>query len=148
LRRPVAGHVTRRHIDQMQPDRTRPLFMPTPRQLNWLIAAALVSVGYALYLRYLAVEFTSVGLACQAGSPTWLCFTRKIVIALFTNSVFGVVALGAALLNLIRPSPVLFAIGLVAAGFGIVLYNVELSALAAALLVLSLARPRPLFGTE
>jgi hypothetical protein len=67
---------------------------------------------------------------------------------LFTNSVFGVVALGAALLNLIRPSLALFAIGLVAAGFGIVLYNVELSALAAGLLVLSLARPRPSFGTE
>jgi hypothetical protein len=132
----------------MQPDKPRPLFMPTPRQLNWLIAAGLLSVGYALYLRYLAVELTSVGLACQAGSPTWLCFTRKIVIALFTNSVFGVVALGAALLNLIRPSLALFSIGLVAAGFGIVLYNVELSALAAGLLVLSLARPRPSFGTE
>jgi hypothetical protein len=121
----------------------RKLFLPTDRQINWLIAIGLLSVGYALYLRYLGVEYTSVGLACQAGAQTWLCFTRKIVIALFTNSVFGFVALAAAILNLIRPSLVLFAIGLAAAGFGVVLYNVGLAALAAGLLILSLARPRP-----
>ena len=132
----------------MQNPKTRPLFMPTPRQTNWLIAAGLLSVGYALYLRYLAIELSTVGLACQAGLQTWLCFTRKIVIALFSNSVFGFVALGAALLNLIRPSLVLFAIGLVAAGFGMVLYNVGLSALSVGLLILSLARPRPSTGTE
>jgi hypothetical protein len=55
--------------------------------------------------------------------------------------VFGWVALIAAALNLLRPSIVLLAIGIAAAAFGIVLYNVNLSALAAALLVLSLARP-------
>jgi hypothetical protein len=127
----------------MQNTAPRGLFMPTPRQANWLIAIGLLSVGYALYLRYLGVEYTSVGLACQAGAQTWLCFTRKIVIALFTNSVFGFVALTAAILNLIRPSLVLLAIGLAAAGFGVVLYNVGLAALAAGLLILSLARPRP-----
>lgn len=132
----------------MQTEKIRPLFMPTARQTNWLIAAGLLSVGYALYLRYLAIELSSVGLACQAGSPTWLCFTRKIVIALFSNSVFGFVALGAVFLNLIRPSLVLFGLGLIAAGFGIVLYNVGLSALAVGLLILSLARPRPSSGTE
>jgi hypothetical protein len=124
-------------------DKPRPLFRPTARQTNWLIAAGLLSLGYAIYLRYLAVEFTSVGLACQAGLPTWLCLTRRVVIGLFTNSVFGWVALIAAILNLIRPSLVLFGVGLVAAGFGVVLYNVGLSALAAGLLILSLARPRP-----
>jgi hypothetical protein len=132
----------------MQDQKTRPLFMPTARQTNWLIALGLLSIGYALYLRYLAIELSSVGLACQAGAQTWLCFTRKIVIALFTNSVFGVVALGAALLNLVRPSLVLFGLGLMAAGFGIVLYNVGLSALAAGLLIISLARPRPSTATE
>jgi hypothetical protein len=132
----------------MQTEKIRPLFMPTPRQTNWLIVAGLLSVGYALYLRYLAIELSSVGLACQAGAPTWLCFTRKIVIGLFSNSVFGFVALGAALLNLIRPSLVLFGFGLIAAGFGIVLYNVGLSALAAGLLILSLARPHASTGTE
>lgn len=118
-------------------------FTPTARQLNLLLIVGFVSVGYALYLRYLAVEQSTVGLACQAGAQTWLCFTRKIAIALFTNSVFGWIALGAALLNFIRPSIALFAIALAATGFGLVLYNLGLAALAVGLLVLSLARPAP-----
>jgi len=44
-------------------------------------------------------------------------------------------------LHLIRPSLALFAIALVAGAFGIVLYNVGLSALAGAVLILSFARP-------
>jgi hypothetical protein len=55
--------------------------------------------------------------------------------------VFGIVALGAALLNLLRPSVVFWGIALLGGGAGIVLYNVALSALAIALLILSLARP-------
>jgi hypothetical protein len=123
-------------------------FLPSARQANWLIAAGLLSVGYALYLRYLAIEQSTVGLACQGGSQTWLCFTRSIVIALFNNSVFGIVALAAALLNLIRPSVALFGLALIAGGFGIILYNVALSALAAGLLILSFARPAPLNEPE
>jgi hypothetical protein len=116
-------------------------FLPTARQTNWLLLIGFLSIGYALYLRYLVIEQTSVSLACEAGLNTWLCATRRLVIGLFNHSVFGVVALGAALLNLVRPSLVLFALGIAAAGFGIVLYNVGLSALAVALLVISLARP-------
>jgi hypothetical protein len=116
-------------------------FLPTARQTNWLLLIGFLSIGYALYLRYLVIEQTNVSLACEAGLKTWLCATRRLVIGLFNHSVFGVVALGAALLNLVRPSLVLFALGIAAAGFGIVLYNVGLSALAVALLVISLARP-------
>lgn len=119
----------------------RSLFAPTARQTNWLIAIGLLSLGYALYLRYLAVELSSVGLACQGGLQTWLCATRRLVMILFNNSVFGWVALGAAMINLIRPTLPVFVLGLAAAAFGVVLYNVGLSALAAALLILSFARP-------
>ncbi len=119
----------------------RPLFLPTARQTNYLLAIGFLSVGYALYLRYLAIEQSTVGLACEAGLDSWLCLARKTAIGLFMHSVFGTVAIGAAALNLVRPSIVLFAIALAAAGFGIVLYNVALSALAVALLILSLARP-------
>jgi hypothetical protein len=108
----------------------RPLFAPTARQTCWLIVIGLCSLGYALYLRYLAIELSSVGLACQGGLQTWLCSTRALVMTLFNNSVFGWVALGAAAINLIRPTLPVF-----------VLYNVGLSGLAAALLILSLARP-------
>jgi hypothetical protein len=119
----------------------RPLFLPTARQTNLLLLIGLLSTGYALYLRYMAVEQSAVSLACATGLDTWLCVMRKTAISLFSQSVFGTVALGAAMLNLLRPSIVLFAIALAAAGFGIVLYNVTLSSLAVALLILSLARP-------
>jgi len=101
------------------------------------------SIGYALYMRYLAVEQSSVGLACQAGLNTWLCFTRQVTIILFTYSVFGWFALIVATLNLLRPTLVLFALALAAACCGLVLYNVGLSSLAVGLLVLSLARRAP-----
>jgi hypothetical protein len=119
----------------------RPLFLPTARQTNWLLLIALLSTSYALYLRYQAIEQSAVGLACESGLDTWLCLVRRAVIGLFNHSVFGTVAVGAAVLNLVRPSLVLVAIALVTAGFGIVLYNVTLSSLAVALLILSLARP-------
>jgi hypothetical protein len=116
-------------------------FRPSARQTNWLLMVGFAAVGYALYLRYLVIEQSTVGLACDAGLTTWLCKTRKVVIALFEHSVLGVVATGVAALNLIRPSIVLVGLALAAAGFGIVLYNVALSALAVSLLILSLARP-------
>ena len=54
---------------------------------------------------------------------------------------FGWVALIAAGVQLWRPHVVAFATGLVFALLGLVLYNTRASALAIALLVLSLARP-------
>jgi hypothetical protein len=120
---------------------TTRLFLPSARQTNWLLIVGFLAIGYALYLRYLVVEQSTVGLACETGLQTWLCGTRRLAIALFTHSVFGWLALVAAALNLIRPQLLLFAIGIAAAAFGIVLYNVVLSAFAVALLILSLARP-------
>ena len=119
----------------------RALFLPTARQTNWLLIVGFLSIGYALYLRYTAIEAPTVALACQAGLDTWLCFARKTATTLFQHSVFGAVALGVAILNLLRPSIVLVAVALGAAGLGIVLYNVTLAAFAIAVLLLSLARP-------
>ncbi|HKM88762.1 MAG TPA: hypothetical protein VJX48_09170 [Xanthobacteraceae bacterium] len=124
----------------------RPLFLPTARQLNWLLAVAFLSLGEALYLRYLAIENSTVSLGCQAGLDTWLCGTFRLTIMLFTYQVFGGVALAAGLLNLLRPSLVLVAVALAAAAFGVVLHNADLSALAAGVLILSLARPAPAPG--
>jgi hypothetical protein len=121
----------------------RPLFLPTLRQSAWLAAIALVSVGYALYLRHLVIEQSTVGIACETGATSWLCTSRRTAILLFTPSVFGAVAIGAAMLNLVRPSVLLCAVALIGAGFGVVLYNVALSSLAVALLILSLARRAP-----
>jgi hypothetical protein len=119
------------------------LFLPNARATNWLLIVGFCSIGFALYMRYLAVEQSSVGLACQAGLNTWLCFTRQVTIVLFTYSVFGWFALIVATLNLLRPTLVLFAVALAAACCGLVLYNVGLSSLAVGLLVISLARRAP-----
>jgi hypothetical protein len=116
-------------------------FRPPPASLNWVIAIGFLSLGYAMYLRYLVIEQSAVGLACDNGLKTWLCLSRTVVSALFNNEVFGWVGVGAAVLALIRPSLPLFTIALSASAFGIVLYNAALSGLAAALLVMCFARP-------
>ena len=118
-------------------------FRLTPYQVQFLLIVGFVTVGYALYLRYLAVEFAQVALACDAGLQTMLCKSRSVATYLFKNSVFGSVALVIAALHVIRPSIVLLTLGLIAAGLGIVLYNIALSGIAIGLLILGFARPAP-----
>jgi hypothetical protein len=118
-------------------------FRLTPYQVQWLLVVGFVTVGYALYLRYLAVEYSPLALACDAGLQTMMCKSRLVASALFKNSVFGIVALVIAALHFIRPSIVLLTGGLVAAALGIVLYNIALSGLAIGLLILGFARPAP-----
>ena len=118
-------------------------FRLTPYQVQWLMIVGFMTVGYALYLRYLAIEFSPAALACDAGLQTVLCKTRVLATSLFKNSVFGIVAVVVATLNLMRPSIVLLTVGIIAAGLGIVLYNVVLSGLAIGLFILGFARPAP-----
>jgi hypothetical protein len=118
-------------------------FRLTPYQVQWLLIVGFMSVGYALYLRYLAVELSTQALACDAGLQSMLCKARALATVLFKNSVFGIVALVIAALHLMRPSIVLLTGGLIAAGLGIVLYNVALSGIAIGLLILGFARPAP-----
>jgi len=124
----------------------RLLFLPSARQVNWLTAIAFLSVGEALYLRHMALENSVTSLACRAGLDTWLCSSFRVAIVFYEHQIFGVVALAAALLNLIRPTLVLVAVALAASSFGLVLHNADISALAAAALILSLARPAPAQG--
>ncbi len=121
----------------------RPLFLPTARQTNWLLIVAFLAVGEAMYIRYLVAENSTAELACHAGLKTWLCGAFDLTTILYNHEVFGAVALLAALLNLLRPSIVLVAVSLAAAGFGVAQHNADLSALAAGVLILSLARPAP-----
>ena len=127
------------HIGEMK----KTPFRLTPYQVQFLLVVGFVTVGYALYLRYLAVEFSTVALACDAGLQTMLCKSRALATYLFKNSVFGIVALIVATLHVMRPSIATLTVGLIAAGFGIVLYNVSLSGLAIGLLILGFARPAP-----
>jgi hypothetical protein len=124
----------------------RALFRPAAGQTNWLLIVAFLCLGEAMYLRYLAMENSTVSLACHAGLDTWLCSSFRLATVLFNHQVFGGIALAVALLNLLRPSLVLVTVSLAAAAFGVVLHNADLSALAAGVLILSLARPAPLPG--
>jgi hypothetical protein len=133
-----AGIVERRRTILM-----RRLFIPTARQWCVLLPLGVLALGYALYVRYEVIQNTPIGLACDSGIATALCAMRRAVVVLFQHWVFGTAALTAAVLNLLRPQVVLFAIGMIAAALGIVLYNVTASALAVGLLILSLARPAP-----
>ena len=117
------------------------LFLPTARQTNWLLIVAFICLGEAMYLRYTAMENSTVSIACYSGLDTWLCGNFRLARVLIKYEIFGSVALAVALINLLRPSLVLFAIVLAAAAFGVVLHNADLSALAAGVLILSLARP-------
>ena len=122
---------------------SRPLFRPTLIQAACLAVVALAALAYGFVVRYRVIEQSAVGIACESAGASWLCANRRAAIALFTPQAFGIVALGTALLNLLRPSVVFWALALFAGGAGIVLYNTALSALAIALLILSLARPVP-----
>ena len=118
-------------------------FRLTPYQVQWLLVVGFVTIGYAMYLRYLAIEFSGTALACDAGLQTLLCKARTLATYLFRHSVFGIAAVIIATLHVIRPSIVLLTGGLIAAGLGIVLYNIVLSGLAIGLLILGFARPAP-----
>jgi hypothetical protein len=106
-----------------------------------IICTGVLALGCALYLRYFGIENTPLGLACDAGSGTSLCFARKAAYTFGAHFVFGWIAFAIAVINLIRPSTATFAMALAATAFGLVLYNAGLAGLAAGLLLISFARP-------
>lgn len=120
-----------------------PPFRLSAPALAVVAATGVVALSVALYLRYRVIQDTGFGLACDAGLGTALCVARTAVSVLFENGVFGGVGVVAAALALIRPGAALVTVALAASAFGVVLHNDGLSGLAAALLILCLARPAP-----
>lgn len=126
------------------PDTAPPkLFVPPWRAAAVIAILGLATLGSALFLRYAIIQNSVIGVACEAGEESLTCSVRLAVILLFVRGVFGWGALIAAAIALLRPNVVAFGAGVVFAILGLVLYNTRISALAVALLVLSLARPRP-----
>jgi hypothetical protein len=117
------------------------LFLPSKRALAALTILGLAALGAALYLRYAVIQNSAIGIACEAGEESLTCTVRLAAILMFVRGAFGWVALLASGVQLCRPNVAAFGIGLVFALLGLVLYNTRVSALAVALLVLSLARP-------
>jgi hypothetical protein len=116
-------------------------FLPSPRATNVLVAIGLIALCYAMYIRYMLIETSSIALECDAGLPLARCTVRAVAMLLFKNQLFGVAALVLAVVHLVRPNVYLFAFALAFSAFGLVLYNNGLAAMAAALLVVSFARP-------
>jgi hypothetical protein len=119
------------------------LFLPSRRAGALLAALGVVALSAALYLRYAIIQNSTIGVACEAGEVSVLCQLRLGVISMFAQDCFGWVGMIAACIQLWRPNIVVFGTGLIFALMGLVLYNTRASALAIALLVLSLARPSP-----
>src|SRR3569833_237659 len=126
----------------MEP-RSNRLFLPSARATNVLLGVGFGARGYALYVRYMGIEQSAIGLACNAGLDTWMCTQRRVLAALFDRAIIGWAAVIIAAVNLLRPTLVVFGLGLAVACGGVVLYNVMLSALAIGLLLLSFARRAP-----
>ncbi|HVV91802.1 MAG TPA: hypothetical protein VHD15_00140 [Hyphomicrobiales bacterium] len=123
--------------------RRRPSWRPSLRGLAFIAAAAAVGLAVALYVRYGLIENTSVGLVCDAGALTTTCVVRRVFAGVFGYNGFGIAALIAALLALLRPNAVMVAAALAAGLLGVVLYDGGLAAPALSLLPFVLARPAP-----
>jgi hypothetical protein len=119
------------------------LFLPSRREAAILAVLGLAALSTALFLRYSIIQNAGIGVACEAGEESLTCKVRLAVILMFVQGAFGWVAMIAAGVQLWKPNIVAFGTGLVFALLGLVLYNTRASALAVALLVLSLARPSP-----
>jgi hypothetical protein len=119
------------------------LFLPSARATNILLIVGFGALGYALYVRYLGIEQSTVSLACHAGLDTWMCTQRRVLAALFDRSLIGIAAIVLAAIHLLRPTLVIFALALAAALMGVVLYNAMTASLAVGLLLLSFARRVP-----
>jgi hypothetical protein len=117
------------------------LFLPSQRASFVLAGLSIVALSTALFLRYGIIQNSVIGVACEAGEVSLTCKVRLAVILMFIQDLFGWVAIVAAGIQLWRPNTVAFGMSLIAALLGLVLYNTRASALAIALLVLSLARP-------
>lgn len=111
-----------------------------------LLCAASFGLGY--WIRYDFVEPEAMGAACERGNPWW-CPLRTGFIMFTELNGFGWLALLLALgglLALIRRSPgvarLLAVVALIAAGFGMILYNNTMAVPAAVIALLCLIRAR------
>jgi hypothetical protein len=126
----------------------RKLFLPSMRAAAVIAVLGIAALGGALYLRYFIIQNSGIGVACEAGEESLTCKVRLAAILMFVRGAFGWAAMIAAGVQLWRPNVATFGVGIIFALLGLVLYNTRVSALAAALLVLSLARPSPAGRTQ
>ena len=119
------------------------LFHLTRIQALGLMTTVLVVLVGSLGLRYRVIEPVDIGRACEVTGANSLCALRRVAQVFAHYSVFGGVALVAAVLHFMRPALSLCVLGFLAASAGLVLYNTPVSACAFTLLLLGFARGMP-----
>jgi hypothetical protein len=109
---------------------------------SWLVLALAfgLAVGLAYWLRFALVENEAAVLSCTERSEQLSCLVRETTIFTFHHRALGGLALGGGLLALAWPRLWTLLLALVPAGFGLVLYNVELAAAGVTLALLATAR--------
>jgi hypothetical protein len=116
-------------------------FLPSPRATNLLVAIGFLALGYAMYVRYMLIESSTIGIECDAGLAATRCGVRAVAMFLFKLQLLGIGALILAVVHLARPNIYVFGAALALTGLGLVLYNNGPAAVALALLIVSFARP-------
>jgi hypothetical protein len=117
-------------------------FLPTPRQTNLLLLLGFAALGLAIYLRHAVLDADFLAIVCLPDKTRATCFARSLLAEFSGLQVFGGVALVFAAIHFWRPELRLFAVAMIGAIFGLLLGNVPVSAFAAAVLVISFARPQ------
>jgi hypothetical protein len=117
------------------------LFVPSPRQTNFLVIAGFAALGAATYVRYGLIDSAALGAICDTGFVRAGCALRRMAAELQQTQIFGGAALIAAAIHYWRPSIAAFSVALVASIFGLLLFNASVAALAAGLLIFAFARP-------
>lgn len=115
-------------------------FLPSPRATNLLVAIGFLALGYAMYVRYILIESSTIGIECDAGLAATRCGVRAVAMFLFKLQLLGIGALILAVVHLARPNVYVFGAALALTGLGLVLYNNGAAAIALALLIVSFAR--------
>lgn len=118
----------------------RSSFRPNKAKAAALATVAVIALAAATYVRFEVIQNKALTAACIADPSTAICFAREAILPIFQQSLFGLGAIAAAILTIAMPNALFAGLTLITAAFGLVLYNVTLSALAIALLVLALAR--------
>ena len=127
----------------MAPERAYRRFRLTTGQIVSLALVTGGALALAFTLRYGLVEPKDMTAECDAGGQSMACLIRRVTVGIFLLHGFGLAALAAALLAVIRPSFILLLVAGLAGTFGLVLYNTTVAAMAFSVLPLTFARPRP-----
>lgn len=116
-------------------------FVPSRGTLVAGVVALAAALAVAWAARYVLVENTPLGHACEAGESSFRCTVRFAVNEGFRTIVPGVLAVAAGTWCLWRPGPLPFVATLALAGLGLLLFNAWPAGLALVLAILALARP-------